>query len=168
LRNLAARKEQQAMQTDFYDRLRFVDPNLARVNKANTSNIDFTICSYSGQWYNQWTTMPMAGVGLTPFSSLPHQASVETKKDPGLKTVQLVGMEVAVELRKILVSKNAINFPRLINLLISDDLLVVEVVVQELDYGDVKDLVHWKIGVMCKMLPAVGLIAGVYASFILG
>ncbi|VDK41633.1 unnamed protein product [Cylicostephanus goldi] len=29
LRNLAARKEQQAMQTDFYDRLRFVDPNLA-------------------------------------------------------------------------------------------------------------------------------------------
>ncbi|EYC05179.1 hypothetical protein Y032_0083g1635 [Ancylostoma ceylanicum] len=67
LRNLAARKEQQAMQTDFYDRLRFVDPNLA----------------YSGQWYNQWTTMPMPGVNLTPFSSLPHQAPVETKKDPG-------------------------------------------------------------------------------------
>ncbi|KAL6723241.1 hypothetical protein Aduo_018267 [Ancylostoma duodenale] len=66
LRNLAARKEQQAMQTDFYDRLRFVDPNLA----------------YSGQWYNQWTTMPMPGVNLTPFSSLPHQAPVETKKDP--------------------------------------------------------------------------------------
>ncbi|KAK6033069.1 hypothetical protein OSTOST_00740, partial [Ostertagia ostertagi] len=68
LRNLAARKEQQAMQTDFYDRLRFVDPNLA----------------YSGQWYNQWTTMPMPGVGLTPFSSIPHQAPIETKKDPGL------------------------------------------------------------------------------------
>ncbi|VDM82264.1 unnamed protein product [Strongylus vulgaris] len=27
--------------------------------------------------------MPMPGVGLTPFSSLPHQAPVETKKDPG-------------------------------------------------------------------------------------
>uniref|UniRef100_A0A1I7XMV1 Paired box protein Pax-6 n=1 Tax=Heterorhabditis bacteriophora TaxID=37862 RepID=A0A1I7XMV1_HETBA len=66
LRNLAARKEQQAMQTDFYDRLRFVDPNLA----------------YSGQWYNQWTTMPMTGVGLTPFPTIPHQPTVEPKKDP--------------------------------------------------------------------------------------
>lgn len=28
--------------------------------------------------------MPMPGVGLTPFSSIPHQAPVETKKDPGL------------------------------------------------------------------------------------
>ncbi|WKY15070.1 hypothetical protein Q1695_000520 [Nippostrongylus brasiliensis] len=72
LRNLAARKEQQAMQTDFYDRLRFVDPNLA----------------YSGQWYNQWTTMPMPGVGLTPFSSIPHQPPAETKKDPAMKEQQ--------------------------------------------------------------------------------
>ncbi|VDL69744.1 unnamed protein product [Nippostrongylus brasiliensis] len=44
---------------------------------------------YSGQWYNQWTTMPMPGVGLTPFSSIPHQPPAETKKDPGLCRIEL-------------------------------------------------------------------------------
>lgn len=37
--------------------------------------------------------MPMPGVNLTPFSSLPHQAPVETKKDPGM--IEFIELEVA-------------------------------------------------------------------------
>ncbi|PAV88387.1 hypothetical protein WR25_05981 [Diploscapter pachys] len=55
LRNLAARKEQQAIQTDFYDRLRIVDQNFA----------------YNG-FYNGWP-MPLTGmpgaVAINPFQT---------------------------------------------------------------------------------------------------
>uniref|UniRef100_A0A9J2PDR9 Uncharacterized protein n=1 Tax=Ascaris lumbricoides TaxID=6252 RepID=A0A9J2PDR9_ASCLU len=61
LRNLAAKKEQQAMQNDFYDRaLRYS----------------------STQWYNQWPMSMPGTVGLAPFPPLA-QANHIDKKDPG-------------------------------------------------------------------------------------
>ncbi|KAK0396957.1 hypothetical protein QR680_001924 [Steinernema hermaphroditum] len=60
LRNLAAKKEQQAMQNEFYDRaLRYS----------------------SGQWYNQWS-MGMPAVGLNGFPSITPVNPVEGKKEP--------------------------------------------------------------------------------------
>ncbi|KHN83708.1 Paired box protein Pax-6 [Toxocara canis] len=82
LRNLAAKKEQQAMQNDFYDRaLRYS----------------------STQWYNQWPMSMPGTVSLAPFPPLTQANHIE-KKDPealhrairnlqnflGLKTVQSV------------------------------------------------------------------------------
>uniref|UniRef100_A0A1I7XWU5 Paired domain-containing protein n=1 Tax=Steinernema glaseri TaxID=37863 RepID=A0A1I7XWU5_9BILA len=59
LRNLAAKKEQQAMQNEFYDRaLRYS----------------------SGQWYNQWS-MGMPGVGLNGFPSIAPVNPIEGKKE---------------------------------------------------------------------------------------
>uniref|UniRef100_A0A158R3U1 Paired domain-containing protein n=1 Tax=Syphacia muris TaxID=451379 RepID=A0A158R3U1_9BILA len=62
LRNLAAKKEQQAMQEDFYGRaLRYS----------------------SSQWYNQWPMgMPPGSVGITPFTSISQNSHIE-KKDSG-------------------------------------------------------------------------------------
>ncbi|TMS36558.1 hypothetical protein L596_003697 [Steinernema carpocapsae] len=60
LRNLAAKKEQQAMQNEFYDRaLRYS----------------------SGPWYNQWS-MGMPGVGLNGFPSITQVNPIEGKKEP--------------------------------------------------------------------------------------
>ncbi|CAD6188763.1 unnamed protein product [Caenorhabditis auriculariae] len=65
LRNLSAKKEQAQMQSDLYDRLRFVQQEFP----------------YNAQWYNQWA-MPMTGaVGLNPFNAIPAQPLVEPKKD---------------------------------------------------------------------------------------
>lgn len=61
LRNLAAKKEQQAMQNDFYDRaLRYS----------------------STQWYNQWPMGMPGAVGLAPFPPLAQSNHID-KKDPG-------------------------------------------------------------------------------------
>ncbi|KAK0396958.1 hypothetical protein QR680_001924 [Steinernema hermaphroditum] len=67
LRNLAAKKEQQAMQNEFYDRaLRYS----------------------SGQWYNQWS-MGMPAVGLNGFPSITPVNPVEGKKEPSEPSSQL-------------------------------------------------------------------------------
>ncbi|VDD97950.1 unnamed protein product, partial [Enterobius vermicularis] len=60
LRNLAAKKEQQAMQEDFYGRaLRYS----------------------SSQWYNQWPMGMSAGsVGITPFASFSQNNHMDKKE----------------------------------------------------------------------------------------
>jgi hypothetical protein len=58
LRNLAAKKEQAAMQTEFYDRA----------------------LRYSGQWYGQWAMPTIASFPPLP----PPTNNNDAKKDPGL------------------------------------------------------------------------------------
>ncbi|VDN56247.1 unnamed protein product, partial [Dracunculus medinensis] len=61
LRNLAAKKEQQAMQNDFYD----------RALRYSTT-----------QWYSQWPMNMPAAVGLTPFQPIGQPNHID-KKDLG-------------------------------------------------------------------------------------
>ncbi|CAI4232568.1 unnamed protein product [Auanema sp. JU1783] len=62
LRNLASKKEQQQLHSDFYDRFRLVDQNQL----------------YTTWGYNPWQ-MSVPTVGLTQFSSIP-QPDIESKK----------------------------------------------------------------------------------------